>query len=296
MGYRVAFLWQGVTIHYGKRFEDGLYQALKYIEEEHTVKYFEPDAAERIHAFNPDVILYWGALCEQKRPLVIEYPYPKAICFAGGQIEDSNVHGFDLYFTESAINEEEFEKFGKPWKRAFGINDLVFKPMAMEKHYDGIFWGAFAGWKRHNLFAEALGSSGIAIGQHQEHEAWCYEVCKEHGVEVLPESPRDVLVPFINRSYTAVNTSDFWGGGQRMTLEAMACDIPPIVMSDSPKNREYVEESGFGLVVDPNPEAIRSAIAQLKADPQTGGREYIKSKYSARHYADSLLEGIQMIV
>ena len=48
------------------------------------------------------------------------------------------------------------------------------------------------------------------------------------------------------------------------TLEAMACGVPVVCMEDSPKNREYVEESGFGKVVYPNKEEIKRAVEEIK--------------------------------
>lgn len=287
---RIAFLWLGVEEHYGKRFTDGLWLALKHLEQRHTIGYFEPLDRKSIDEFKPDVLLYWAALCENTKPMVASYPYPKAICFAGGPIEQSNVDGFDLYFTESTLNEEEFAKFGKPFKRAFGINEEIFVPMDVPKYWDASIWASFALWKRHDLFARSV-SKGIAIGQHQAHEPQCYEVCKSHGVEVLEEMDKTKMVPLLNASKVALNTASFWGGGQRMTLEAMAMNLPVIVMSDSPKNREYVEESGFGMVVTPDPIAIRNAMFQLRG-VKCNSRDYVLSKYSSKHYADSLEEGL----
>ncbi len=292
---RIAFLWDGVSKHYGKRFTDGLYLALKRMEENNTIGYFEPEDEAGINKFKPDVLLYWGALCENKKPLVTEYPYNKAICFAGGPIEDNNVDGFDLYFTESEINEKDFERFNKPWMRAFGVNEEIFKPKRRAKRYDAFFWGAFAKWKRHNLFAPSVGNKGIAIGQHQDHEPECYNVCKSWGVKVEEEQGKDRIVEVLNSSYAALNTADFWGGGQRMTLEAMACNVPPIVMSDSPKNREYVEESGYGIICEPDIELIKKAIQDAKKIKKDNGRDYILSKYSSKHYANALEEGLKKL-
>lgn len=291
---RIAFLWQGITEHYGKRFEDGLYLALKHLEDNHTIGYFEPEAYDKIKEFNPDVLLYWAALCENQKPMVQEYPWKKAIAFAGGPIDATNVDGFDLYFTESEVNEREFKTFDKPFMRAFGINERIFKPEVAEKKYDGIFWGAFALWKRHDLFAETLLDKGIAIGMHQSFEPQCYEICKFFGTETRDEMPREKLVSLINSSKFALNTANNWGGGQRMTLEAMACNIPPIVMLDSPKNREYVEESGFGFVSEPHADSIREVMKQAEALTGGGneGRKYIESKWTSQHYADALEIGL----
>lgn len=292
---RIAFLWDGITEHYGKRFTDGLYLALKRLEETETIGYFEPTDLDGITAFKPDRLLYWGALCENTRPLVVTYPWKKAICFAGGPIEPGNVDGFDLYFTESSINELEFQSFGKPYKRAFGINEQLFKPGNQPKEFDGIFWGTFAKWKRPELFAPALQENGVAIGLFQDHEKECYQVCQQWGCLTMNEKPKETVIEYIQKSRSAVNPANYWGGGQRMTLEAMACNVPPIVMSDSLKNREYIEESGYGFIVDPNPESIKEAVEKAKAIEKHTGRDYIESKWTSKHYAEALKEGLYAI-
>jgi glycosyltransferase involved in cell wall biosynthesis len=293
---RIAFLWEGVQ-NYRFRLTDGLGEALKVLKDRgHTIGYFEPDDEIGIIGFRPDVLLNWGPLCANTTPKVISYPYKKAIAFGGGPIDKDNVHGFDLYFTESEVNELEFESFGKPWMRAFGINEKVFAPKELVKVYDAAFFGTFAKWKRPELFAKAVGEKGVAVGIHQEHEKECYEVCKAEGVTVIDEAPREALADLMNQSHTVVNPAEYWGGGQRLTLEAMSCNVPPIVMSDAPKNTEYVEESGFGLVCDPNPEAIREAIREAKNIPPTNlGRDYILSKFTIKHYADALEQGLMSL-
>ncbi len=291
---RIAFLWEGVT-EFRYRLTDGLGLALEVLKEKHEIRYFEPYDEVGIHGFRPDVILHWGPLCGNDHDAVINLPYKKAIAFGGGPIEEGNVHGYDLYFTESEINEKEFSQFNKPWMRAFGINEQVFKPIETPKLYDAAFFGTFAKWKRPELFAVALkGSPAIAVGIHQDHEKECYQVCLDAGIQVLDEQPREELARLMNQSHTVVNPADVWGGGQRLTLEALACNVPPIVMSDSPKNREYVEESGFGLVVDPNSDAIREAIAKLKGTT-INSRDYILSKFTSQHYADALEKGLMQL-
>jgi hypothetical protein len=78
----------------------------------------------------------------------------------------------------------------------------------------------------------------------------------------------------------------------------MACGVFPIVMEDSPKNIEYVQESGFGAIVKAEPDAIREAVQKVMTDGYDPheGIKYIQSKWTERHYADALLEGIKSIV
>lgn len=290
---RIAFLWEGVN-EYRFRLTDGLGAALELLKLKHEIKYFEPYDEALVHGFRPDVVLHWGPLCGNDHKAVISLPYKKAIAFGGGAIEPGNVDGYDLYFTESSLNEKEFTLYRKPWMRAFGINEKIFTPTNVSKVYDAAFAGTFAKWKRPELFAGAVGPAGIAVGLHQDHEKECYQVCLDAGCEVYGEIPREQISHFINQSHTVINPADFWGGGQRLTLEAMACNVPPIVMRDSPKNREYVEESGFGLVVDPNPEAIKDAISSLKGKP-CESRQYILDKFTIQKYADVLDKGLSQL-
>ena len=291
MERRIAFLWEGVKYHYGQRWKDGLWLAMKRLEEKYRIRYFEPDDETGIYGFNPDVILFWGALSEDVKPLVTEYPFPKAICFAGGAIDKNNVDGFDLYFTESEVNEVEFKNFGKPYLRAFGVNERIYKPLNLKKKYQAMFAGTFALWKRNDLFAKSV-DNGVALGLHQDHEKECYKVCEENGIEVLDELPREQVAEYINKSEYVLNTADYWGGGQRLTLEAMACNVPPIVMADSLKNCEYVKEANYGLISEPDVNSIREALTKKVKGV---GRKYILSKWTSKHYADNLDKGLKLL-
>ena len=289
---KIGFIWQGFSGRYGQ-WRDGLYRAMKRIEERHDVRYMEPwdDFT------GCDVLLYWEAPCTihgengEFYRRVKETPTRKALLYAGGPWTPDMVEGFDHVFVESALNEKEFEMNGISWSRAFGINEDIFFPMDIPKAYDGFMQATFAAWKRQPLFAEALGAKGVLCGRYQanDKEPW------EHSAQSirLPEMPYSAVNALLNASHTAVNTSEFWGGGQRCTLEAMAAGVPVIVMEDSPKNREYVEESGAGLVVDPGPIAIREAVETIKGWSDAykkRGVEYIKSKWTSKHYADAIMQ------
>lgn len=300
---KISFYWQGVTGRYG-HWKDGLYAAMNLIEKEHDVEYLEPGILPRI---DTDVVLYWESCVtlkgkdREKYEFVLNLPYKKALLFAGGPVEASTCYGFDLFFVESKINEDEFEALGLPWKRAFGVNTQIFKPEKQPKVYDGFMQATYAGWKRPGLFSEALGAHGAWAGRRQEHEPQSYEIVHQNGSLALPELSPEAVNSMINASHCVVNTAEYWGGGQRCTLEAMAAGVPVIVMSDSPKNCEFVTE-GAGIISNPNKESILMAIEEAKKPAGYGishgesERNYVLSKWTERHYADALLEGIKSIM
>lgn len=297
---KIAFCWQGISGRYG-HWDDGLKKAMELIAREHTVTYHEPH--ERIK--DVDVILYWEAPCTIQGKDKMNYlniltnPIPKALLFAGGPLKKEWVEGFDMLFVESQINADECEKLGIPYRIAFGVNTDIFNPQTQPKVFDAIHPATCASWKRLDLFAKSLKEKGVVCGRRQETDPSGFDECKKQGTLLLPEVSYPVLASLMNASHMLVQTSDFWGGGQRATLEALACGIPVICMEDSPKNREYVEESGAGIVVKPEVGAIREGIETIKewsAYDKQKGIEYVATKWTAAHYAVSLLQGIKQIV
>lgn len=299
---KIAFVWQGLSQNkiYG-HWGDGLRAAMNVIEKQHEVKYFEPweDITD------VDVILYWEALCtfagkdRDNFQKVRNNPLPKILLFAGGPIKDEWCDGFDMFLVESRINEEEFEALVRPWMRAFGVDSDVMKPEQQPKVFDAVFPSTCAGWKRQGLFSRALKEKGVICGRPQPSDPIGFIQARQNGTMVLPELPYEAVSALYNASWCCVNTSDYWGGGQRTTLEAMACGIPVIVMSDSPKNVEYVMESGAGLVVDPEENQIRKAIEEIKKwsdSERKRGIAYVQSKWTHKHYAENILKAIDTIL
>lgn len=301
---KIAFVWTGFDGRYGK-WKDGLWAAMQILEKTFEVRYYDTSRLKDIYDFAPDVVLYWESLSTFASPTdrmgyweVQSLPYKKALLFAGGTVKEEWMGGFDLFFVESKVNEEEFEALGKPWKRAFGVNTQIFKPEKQPKVFDGVFQATCASWKRPWLGAEALHDKYAVMGRFQPEDPIGFMRVRDQGGLVLPELSAEAVCSMINASYTVVNTSEYWGGGQRSTLEAMACGVMPIVMSDSPKNMEYVLESNFGDIVEPNPEAIKRIVEFRKMNPQPSnlGVQYVQSKYTEQHYATALVEGIESII
>lgn len=288
---KVILVWQGVSGRYGF-WKDGLYRAMKHIEEKHEVRYIEP--WEEVMA--DEIVLYWEAPCTsngkdgENYKRIQRLPNKKALLFAGGPIQEEWLFNFDHVFVEGEFNKKEMDSIGIPCSIAFGVNEEIFKPEKQQKTIDGFMQATFAGWKRQGLFAEALWNKGVLCGRYQEEDqaAW---LDSEKAFR-LPELPAEAVAKLINASHAVVNTSAYWGGGQRCTLESMACNVPVIVMSDSPKNTEFVSESGAGIICDPNADAIRNSLEQVKGKDM-GGRDYIMSKWTSKHYADNLLKFIE---
>ncbi len=297
---RIAFCWtNGVKDTY--RFNwwnDGLREAMRILEKEHTVTYHEPseDLPE------VDWIFFWEAPCTYDSEYgnaykkVMNSPQKKALLFAGGPIKEHWVKGFDHVFVESKINKDEFDAIGIRNSTAFGVNTEIFKPLDVEKTFITETHGTCANWKRQWLAGEAMEGHALVFGRDQEHDRYPFIKAREFGAHVIDtEQTFSETNALINTANIGLNCADFWGGGQRASLEAMACGLPIIVMNDSPKNSEYVEESGLGEIVSPDAPSIRDAAERLlgsTVDFKKECREYVLSKWSPQHYADALMNGI----
>lgn len=293
---RIAFVWFGIDGRYG-HWRDGLWKAMQIIGERHEVRYFEPSGD--IESFRPDWILFWEAAItaqgqdSEMYKKVSTLPFKKALLFAGGEIQPMWVKDFDHLFIESQIDMDTCERFGIPHSRAFGVNEEIFKPQEQPKIFDGMHQCTCASWKRAWLMTGALKDKSLICGRFQSSDPNVWIRARHHHALVLPEQSAESVCSLLNASHTLCQTSEFWGGGQRATLEAMACNTIPIVMNDSPKNCEFVRESGYGLICEPNETAIFDAVQQAKSlPPSNKGREYILSKWTSKHYADDILKVI----
>jgi len=246
------------------------------------------DILGKVLQFTPDVILMWGDCTRPNAEPLSQLKKPMALCFAGGNPFGKTNKYFQHFFVESSVYLNRFHASGNSASLAFGTNTELFQPVEATKYFDAIFPATFADWKRHKIFAEATkGLNALAVGyMYMNHEQHCWQECQRAGNLVLPHVSHETLKRLYAASKTCVITSNSQGGSQRTVLEAMAMNIPVIVMEDSDKTTEYVREGG-GVVVKPNPLAIKQAIHRdMGKDWNT--RDYILNKWSEFNYADNL--------
>lgn len=295
---RIAFVWTGgvKNLQRFNHWNDGLRAAMRILEKNHVVTYHEPDE----DLPEVDWVLFWEAPCTHESEYgnayrkVMNSSQKKALLFAGGPIKHEWVKGFDHIFVESKINKDEFDALGVRNSTAFGVNTDIFKPMDVDKKFITETHGTCASWKRQWLAAEAFGEHALIFGRNQENDPYPFVRARELEAKVIDtEQSFEQTAALINTARVGLNCADFWGGGQRATLEAMACGLPVVVMNDSPKNSEYVEESGIGAIVSPNAQDIVRATTDLMfLDLSRECRDYVLSKWTHHHYADAILNVI----
>lgn len=262
--------------------------------------HISPSPAKALLEWKPDAILLF---CDFSRPIAGELEgcgIPIAQCYTGGRFTQY-AHVPQLVFTESKSYIEWMKGIGvKKVVQAFGTNTELFKPMERQpKYFDALFPATFASWKRHKLFAEALGPRGVCCGWWQDHEMDIIQDIVGKNVGVLHHQMAESMALLYNMAHTVVITSEDIGGSQRTVLEAMASNVPVVVMSDSTMTSEYVREAneaGFyaGQIVEPSPGPIVEAVDRMLVTNAgtSEARRWVLDNYSEYIYADKVRDGI----
>lgn len=248
--------------------------------------------------FNPhlyDAVVCWGSLDRPWHYLLRGYDGPKVLCFAGGPTNHPYRQFFDAMCAESKVYEDTFLKQGFKVVRAFGTNTKIFRlERRTPKAFQALYPASFCFHKNQELFARAMGSFGLCVGNHNEISIVGKVI--QLGTPVLRRVSSEALADLYNMSSCVVLPGGPNSGAQRVVLESMACGTPVVVASDNDKCREFVEESGFGIVVEPVEREIQEAVRELIANPPDplGGVNYVQSKWTEEHYAFSILKAISI--
>lgn len=297
---RIAFVkdWYDDPEHLAGN-KDGILAAIDELGKRHHVRFYSRHNVVNgailasLHEDGPfDALLCWGSL---DRPWHAELPtgIPALLCFAGGLVEHPNLKNFRHIFCESQIYLDLFTQMGISCSRAFGTNTRAFwhEPRT-PKILDALYPASFCRHKDQEVFARAMGSRGLCVGQFNDLDI--VGKCLQLNTPVLGRVSSATLNNLYNMARTTVIPCGPHGGSQRTVIESMACGTPVILASDNDRCREFVQESGFGKLVDPIPELIKEAVYNLlenPIDPQVG-ISYVRSKWTEIHYADALERGI----
>lgn len=267
--------------------------------------HISPNPAKALLDWKPDAILFFG---DFSRPIMGELEHagiPMAICYSGGRFT-THANVPNVIFVESKSYIEWMKTIPQIKAKviqAFGTNTELFKPYPTQpKYFDALFPATFASWKRHNLFADALGERGVCCGWWQDHEMEVIQYALKKKVGVLHHQIAESMALLFNMARTVVITSNDHGGSQRTVLEAMASNIPVVAMNDSTMTSEYVREctdAGFwaGEVVEPNEHAIRAAVDKIISEgTKSTAREWVIKNYSEFVYADKVKAGIESML
>jgi len=212
---------------------DGLKRAIDMLGEKHEIKKHNGTYTN----YFCDLVICWGAFGSWQEQFVSELPFKKAICVAGGPISHPNIHKYDIVFVETKWHQEQFRNLGVNAVVAFGTNSDLFRNMNIERPIDYLSVGAFAKWKRHELFLKKPGRK-VAVGYMQPDgiEKECYEMCiQDPDTLVIPQINPDALFWLYNQSKKVSITSTVMGGGERTVLEALSCGCDVEVEQDNPK-------------------------------------------------------------
>lgn len=267
---------------------DGLHGALKLIGKKHQVDWFlqgdEPDDSY-------DWIIPWGVLSIPFNNTIEKFKARKAIFCAGHPQDIANIEKFEAIFVESPAVQQEMSKHHKNVVVAFGTDTDFFQPREENKMFDAFYPATFSdNWKRQYLFAGATqGYKAMACGVVQPDGVNSLQACMRNGTYTMDGLiPTRLIADLYNMSRVVVITA--WHGSERSTLEAMASNVPLVLVSDNDLACSLVNEEV--IIVKPDVDSIRGGFERaLRQEVST--RDYILANYSHYNYATKILEVIE---
>jgi uncharacterized protein (TIGR01627 family) len=175
----------------------------------------------------------------------------------------------------------------------FTVSEKIFHPIADAKpEFDAIYIARFVPEKRHELAAsiDRLAYLGYVTGAEDECRAQVAAMER-----ILRENPRHVLLnplvdgwPMrispaetnkqINRARVGLCLSDI-EGSNNASMEYMLAGLG-VVSTPSTGGRDVYFDPDFCIVCDPNPDAVKNAVQELKA--RNIPREHIRKSTMAR--------------
>lgn len=265
---KIAFVWffpQASQII--NNWHDGLRAAIDLIAKKHEVNWFlDRDVPEDEY----DAIILWDDSNSGFFKAFPSYHAKKLLCLTTDPVNWENLSMLNAIFCESEPIKEAVRARGLHAIKAFGTDTDFYKPSKAKKDIDFFYPATFSPWKRQSEIAY--------LGK----QLWCIGTCQPDGVAELAECtkngvhvengyfPARKILSYYQRSKCVIIPAIH--GSERTVLEAMACDIKPIVT---------------------HPENIRTSSYVKELDESgLSPREFVMARYSHYKYAEQILKGL----
>jgi hypothetical protein len=269
MSKNIAFVWYfDKASQVVNRWRDGLRSAIEIVSKKYDVDwYLDCEVPEDKY----DFILLWDSSESRFLEDIEKYHCQKGICLTTDPTNWNNLRKLDVVYCESDPIYESVRSQGIRAIKAFGTDTEFFQPKTGEKDIDFFYPATFSPWKRQSEIAY-LGKQLTCVGTVQPDGVGELEECKRNGVNIeVGYFPVRKIRDYYQRSKNVIIPAVH--GSERTVLEAMSCDIKPIVT-----HLENVRTSSY--------------ISELEQSGLTP-REFVLKNYSHFKYADQLIRGIE---
>lgn len=265
----LSFCWeweQAKEIY--KDCRDGLMAALKLMGKK--VKWFLNEKPE-----DNEWILTWCDSNSQYSRFFSNYKAKRAIILTTNPHNYHNLEGFDIVFCESSVVYNECRMYGLHAVKAFGTDEKFFVPGNLKKDIKYFYPACFSPWKLQSEIAY-LGKDLLCMGTIQPNGQAEYDACVSAGVQTkVGYHPPKELLNCYQRAENVIIPAVH--GSERTVLEAMSCNIWPLVTNEKNiRTRTYIEE-----------------YLHQKNGGQMKPRDFILKNYTARMYADKIIQAME---
>lgn len=229
--------------------QDGLARALKELEKEFKVDYFNP------HLETPpkktyDFVFGIGSFSSVVAEFLKDVEGKKGLYVAGCSAPiPSWASRFDVIWYENDwvlknyLDELRRFSLDTQFILCFGVNTEIYRDLNLKREIDLLGVGALAYWKRWHEF---IGRPGVKliIGEYQkDNEVESNDIATallRNGIGVMPVVSAQKLAYFYNLTQKVYVPASIIGGGERAVLEARACGCQIEIEPDNPKLEEYL--------------------------------------------------------
>lgn len=272
---KIAFCW-----YFDKaqmvfpNWRDGLRAAMELIDKKHEVDWI---IGQQVPEDKYDFILFWDDSNSRLFKELANHKCRKGICLTTDPHNIDNLRTIDVVYCESQPIFDAVRRQGIRAIKAFGTDTDFFIPdHNVSKDIKYFYPATFSPWKRQSEIAK-YGKDLLCVGTVQPDGVEELRACVDAGVKVeTGYFPVEVILDYYQRSQNVIIPAVH--GSERTVLEAMSCNILPIVTNPEINKRtaSYIEE-----------------YVAWRGNTKKTPREFVYENYSHVTYAKQLLKGIE---